>query len=82
MPGVDGLVLTRFMRKEPRMAQVPIVIFTSLTDDKFRAYAMKEGATDVWFKDKVEYLAVPGKVDELLRQLPGTLPAEGSAPKR
>jgi len=43
MPRMDGFDLTRNVRSDPRLSQVPIVMITSRTADKHRNYALSLG---------------------------------------
>ncbi|MGH8736975.1 MAG: Hpt domain-containing protein [Burkholderiales bacterium] len=44
MPRMDGFDLTRNVRADPRLKSVPIIVITSRTADKHRAYAQEVGA--------------------------------------
>ncbi len=44
MPRMDGFDLTRNVRADPRLKSVPIIMITSRTADKHRAYAQEVGA--------------------------------------
>ena len=46
MPKLDGLEAARQLRREPRLADVPIVILTARTSDKDIEAAFAEGVTD------------------------------------
>jgi CheY-like chemotaxis protein len=50
MPEVNGLDLLRRIRTDARTAQVPVVIYSALDDDDWRAQAMDAGAQDYWIK--------------------------------
>jgi DNA-binding response OmpR family regulator len=47
MPEIDGFEVCRRIRAEPRLAGVPILVQTGLTDPKDRTQAFRAGATDV-----------------------------------
>jgi len=67
MPQVNGLDLLRRIRTDARTAQVPVVIYSALDDDEWRAQAMDAGAQDYWIKGCFGY----GELEEKLRsQLP------------
>ncbi|HET9699950.1 MAG TPA: Hpt domain-containing protein, partial [Burkholderiales bacterium] len=61
MPRMDGFDLTKHLRSNPRTAAVPIIMITSRTAEKHRAYA-KELGVDV-------YLGKPYQEEELLRHV-------------
>ncbi|HKB27564.1 MAG TPA: response regulator, partial [Candidatus Limnocylindrales bacterium] len=46
MPKLDGLEAARRLRREPRLAEIPIVILTARTSDKDIEAAFAEGVTD------------------------------------
>lgn len=61
MPRMDGFDLTRNVRADRRLRRTPIIMITSRTADKHRAYA-KEIGVDV-------YLGKPYQEDELLSNI-------------
>src|SRR6185369_3790398 len=65
MPRMDGFELTKAMRADPRLAAVPIIIITSRTAEKHRAYALELGANAFFGKPFAE--------DELLGSIAGLL---------
>ena len=58
MPRMDGFDLTRNVRGDPRIADVPIVMITSRTADKHRNHALELGVN--------AYLGKPYRDDELV----------------
>jgi twitching motility two-component system response regulator PilH len=58
MPGVNGFQLCRSLRRDPRWAQMPIVLVTSKNQDSDRHWGLKQGATD--------YLSKPFSREQLL----------------
>jgi chemosensory pili system protein ChpA (sensor histidine kinase/response regulator) len=58
MPRMDGFDLTRNVRADPRLKSVPIIVITSRTAEKHRAYAQEVGAN--------AFLGKPYQEDELL----------------
>jgi chemosensory pili system protein ChpA (sensor histidine kinase/response regulator) len=61
MPRMDGFDLTRNVRADPRLKHVPIIMITSRTAEKHRAYALELGVE--------AYLGKPYREDELLGHL-------------
>ncbi len=59
MPRMDGFDLTRNIRADARLKDVPIIIITSRTADKHRNYAFQIGVN--------QYLGKPYREDELLQ---------------
>ena len=50
MPGVDGLEVLAYLRREPRLAPVPVVVITSDDQPETRKRVMKSGATEMLIK--------------------------------
>ncbi len=63
MPRMDGFDLTRNVRADPRLKSVPIIMITSRTADKHRAYAQEVGAN--------AFLGKPYQEEQLLGQIAG-----------
>jgi chemosensory pili system protein ChpA (sensor histidine kinase/response regulator) len=63
MPRMDGFDLTRNVRADARLKDVPIIMITSRTADKHRNYAMELGVN--------VFLGKPYQEDDLLRQIAG-----------
>jgi chemosensory pili system protein ChpA (sensor histidine kinase/response regulator) len=59
MPRMDGFDLTRNVRADERLKNIPIIIITSRTADKHRNYAFEIGVN--------QYLGKPYREDELLQ---------------
>jgi CheY-like chemotaxis protein/Tfp pilus assembly protein PilZ len=58
MPRMDGWQLVRMLRARPSLARVPIVLFTTLTDDDSRLQGYRLGVDD--------FVGKPVREDELL----------------
>ncbi len=63
MPRMDGFDLTRNVRADSRLKHIPIIMITSRTADKHRAYAKEIGVN--------VYLGKPYQEEELLAHLGG-----------
>ena len=50
MPGVDGLEILAYLRREPRLIPIPVVVITSDDQPETRARVMKGGATAMIIK--------------------------------
>jgi chemosensory pili system protein ChpA (sensor histidine kinase/response regulator) len=61
MPRMDGYELATYMRNDPRMQAVPIIMITSRTGEKHRQRALEIGVE--------RYLGKPYQEDELLRHV-------------
>ncbi len=59
MPQVDGLMLVKFFRANPRTAQIPLIVLSSKEEPVTKAEAFANGANDYLVKlpDKLEMLA-------------------------
>lgn len=71
MPGVDGLEICRYLRRDPLTARLPIVVVSANGEDGYKQAAAAAGAND--------YLVKPAMVDDLNRMLErylgGTIPS-------
>lgn len=50
MPGVDGFEILAFLRREPRLAPVPVIVITSDDQPETRQRVLKGGALAVLIK--------------------------------
>lgn len=50
MPGVDGLEILAYLKREPRLAGVPVLVITSDDQPETRAQAMGGGANEMLIK--------------------------------
>lgn len=65
MPQMNGLELCRFLRSDPALRRVPVVLLTSRTDDRTREDAARVGAT-AFMNKPIEADLLEAKVRELL----------------
>jgi two-component system chemotaxis sensor kinase CheA len=65
MPRLDGLGLTRRLKADPRLRDIPVILVTSLDAAEDRAAGLQAGADGYLVKREVER----GKLLELVRQL-------------
>ena len=73
MPSMDGHSLTRHVKNDPVLGQLPVVLFSSLISDKLRHKGEAVGADDQITKPEVGQLAARSK--ELIQQYFG-VPAQ------
>jgi CheY-like chemotaxis protein len=66
MPEMNGIELCRRLREMPRLAQVPIVMFTGFDNPERRTRAREAGANDYWLKPFLPSRIVP-KMEQLMR---------------
>jgi CheY-like chemotaxis protein len=50
MPGVDGLEILAYLRREPRLIPIPVIVITSDDQPETRARVMKGGANAMIIK--------------------------------
>lgn len=66
MPGMDGFEVCARLRADPRLATVPIVIFTGQEDHSAVTQAFKAGATD-FIPKPVNFVLLPFRIEYMLR---------------
>ncbi len=50
MPGVDGLEVLGYLRREPRLIKIPVVVITSDDQPETRSRALRRGANGIIIK--------------------------------
>lgn len=80
MPGMDGLEATRTIKQDPRLANIPVVLFTSKEGPQYRREASESGAEDVLPKpptaDAVATLLA--RLSEQAEATPSVIEADGA----
>lgn len=66
MPGLDGFELTRRVRANPEIGQVPVILLTAAQDDKARSTGLEAGA-DEFLNKPVNRLELAARVRSLVR---------------
>ena len=61
MPGQNGFQLTRSITRDPRFADVPVIMCTSKSQETDKLWGMRQGARD--------YVVKPVNADELLAKI-------------
>ncbi|MFO1326971.1 MAG: response regulator [Rubrivivax sp.] len=61
MPGQNGFQLTRTITRDPRWADVPVIMCTSKNQETDKVWGMRQGAKD--------YIVKPVNADELLSKI-------------
>jgi two-component system, cell cycle response regulator DivK len=64
MPNIDGIELTRMVRSEPEIANIPIIVYTSYGSDTANP-AIEAGATQIFYKP-IDFDKVLNYIDTLL----------------
>jgi twitching motility two-component system response regulator PilH len=61
MPGTNGFQLTRAITRDPRWADVPVIMCTSKNQETDRVWGMRQGARD--------YIVKPVNAEELVSKI-------------
>jgi twitching motility two-component system response regulator PilH len=61
MPGANGFQLTRAITRDPRYADIPVIMCTSKNQETDRVWGMRQGAKD--------YVVKPVNADELMAKI-------------
>jgi twitching motility two-component system response regulator PilH len=61
MPGQNGFQLTRSITRDPRFADVPVIMCTSKNQETDKVWGMRQGARD--------YIVKPVNADELMAKI-------------
>ena len=61
MPGQNGFQLTRAITRDPRFANVPVIMCTSKNQETDKVWGMRQGARD--------YIVKPVDPTELMRKI-------------
>ena len=61
MPGQNGFQLTRAITRDPRFADVPVIMCTSKNQETDKVWGMRQGARD--------YVVKPVDADELIAKI-------------
>ena len=75
MPGVDGLEICRYLRRDPKTAKVPIIVVSANEEKAHQDAAFKAGAT--------YYIVKPAMMDDIekaLAQVMAPAPSTPTAP--
>jgi CheY-like chemotaxis protein len=66
MPGMDGLEVLRQVRLDPRMASVPVVMFTAVSDPVLERHALQKGANDYLVKGRFNFRELSDRLSRYL----------------
>jgi CheY-like chemotaxis protein len=58
MPGINGFDVLRSLRSDPRTRDVPVVVYSALSDPEFVEQALSLGANDYWVKGTFDLTTV------------------------
>jgi PAS domain S-box-containing protein len=66
MPGMDGFEVVRHIRKNPQLADIPVIMVTVLDDKETRLMAVEAGAND-FINKPIDRLEFSVRIESLLR---------------
>ncbi len=64
--GMDGTLFIKAVRRDPKFASVPIVVFTSVFSDDIRRAAIREGAQDFIVKGTIGRESLMQRIESFL----------------
>jgi two-component system cell cycle response regulator len=64
MPGMDGMELLQRIRAEARTANLPVVMYSAVSDPSYRQAAMEKGADDYLVKGSVEIDELRARIEQ------------------
>jgi len=67
MPMVDGLAVLKYMKEQPALEDVIVIMLTNLSDEKTAERIYELGATEYLVKAELTPLEVSTKVKELIK---------------
>jgi len=68
MPGMDGMEVLRQGRSDPAVSNLPVVMFSAVSDPTFQFHAMQKGANDYWVKAAMPFETLKNRVEVLLSE--------------
>jgi CheY-like chemotaxis protein len=69
MPGMDGMEVLRRVRTDARLRDLPVVMFSAISDDSYRAEALRKGAQDYIVKANLDFQALLRRIEQNLETL-------------
>lgn len=66
MPDMDGLDVLSAIRKDDKLQELPVVIFSALSDQKLQRKAAAMGATEWWLKAGVDFTSIAQRLGQYL----------------
>ena len=67
MPVKDGFVTLEELKKDPKLKEVPVMVFSSLGQEEDKMRVMKSGAADYFVKSNVSIQEIVERVKEYIR---------------
>jgi CheY-like chemotaxis protein len=66
MPEMDGLEVLRQVRRDPRLSEVPVVMFTAVCDPVLERHALDKGADDYLVKGRFNFGELSDRLSRFL----------------
>lgn len=67
LPEVNGFKVMKELKKNPKTADIPVIVMTNLGDDEDRKQALDLGARDYLIKAEYDFPAIKEIISEALR---------------
>ena len=67
MPGVDGFGILKLVRENPKTVNVPVIVFSNLSEDKDIKHAKDLGATDYMVKSNFTLDELADRIKTILK---------------
>ena len=68
MPDMDGLTVLREIRKRRESTDLPVILYTAVSDPSFARFARECGATEVWVKLEMQPHEMAERIDVIARE--------------
>jgi CheY-like chemotaxis protein len=70
MPGIDGMEVLRRLRDDPRTEDLPVIMFSAISDPMYHAHAIQKGAQDFWVKTSLNLDTIRERISAHLTSQP------------
>ncbi len=67
MPGTDGFGILKMVRENPKTANIPVIVFSNLSEDKDIKHAKDLGATDYMVKSNFTLDELADRIKSILK---------------
>lgn len=62
MPGVSGLEVLRHLRGAPATRELPVIVYTSSSDQDLLEQCAKAGASEIWLKGTLDFFQIMSRI--------------------
>jgi CheY-like chemotaxis protein len=66
MPGMDGLEVLRQLQSDEQTKNMPVVMFSAVSDEEYRTHVLNKGAVDYWVKASIAFEDLENRLAKLL----------------